>query len=70
MQRRWEEDGKKSHLPNSAFFLLVSVLADNPGQLKAGFDPKAQGIRNGDPGKHCFSMLAQSPHGSSLAAPN
>jgi len=38
--------------------LMVLVLAETPGQFKALFDPKAQCIRDGDPGKHCFSTLS------------
>lgn len=50
--------------------LLVLTLAETPGQLKAGFDSKAQGIRDGDPGKHCFCTLSQSLYGSLLVTPN
>lgn len=49
---------------------LVPILAETPGHLKAGFDPRAQCVRDGDPGKDCFSTLSQSLRGHSLIARN
>lgn len=40
--------------------LLVPILSETPGQLKAGFNPKVQCVRDSDPGNHCFSTLSQS----------
>lgn len=51
-------------------FLLVPVLAETPGQHKAGLDSKAQCIRDGDPGNHCFSTLSQSLDGNLLFTSN
>lgn len=50
--------------------LLVPVLAETPGQHRAGFGSKAQCIRDGDPGNHCFSMVSQSLHGNFLVTSN
>lgn len=50
--------------------LLAPVLAETPGQHKAGFDTKAQCVKDGDPSNHCFSTPSQSLYGSFLVASN
>lgn len=49
--------------------LLIPIMAETLGQLKADFDPKAQCFRAGDSGKYCFSALYQSLRGGLLVAP-
>lgn len=50
--------------------LLVPVLAETPGQHKAGFDSKAQFIRDGDPCNHWFSTPSQFLYGNFLVTSN